>query len=347
MRFELAPISCHTSRSHLARRRILELIATGAASPLTGFMGARDYRSVLDRLRLGDGTPWPVPFTLAVTITEMATVLRHRAAALRDARGRLRAVIEATDAFVRDPREEARALYGTDDPAHRAVAHLLSRPTGTLGGRVTVLPAIDPREHQYSRPRDVRATARSERWVGLRAVAALDGSGCLEPVGGSRPALLSVPRVAVRHALGRDAFLQAIVLKNFGAREVLFEHDRADWLAVSPDLRSGGSRHRAGLDPGGAHGARAGRAQALIASAERCAPSTAAHRLQPFEEVGRKVARVLEQGPAPGPLRSRRPAVQRARAAWRGQPDDSACGRPAVIRPPSAAAARCPRPTRS
>jgi hypothetical protein len=40
----------------------------------------------------------------------------------------------------------------------------------------------------------------------------------------------------VRQAPGRDAFLQAIVLKNFGAREVVFEYDRADWLAVSPDL---------------------------------------------------------------------------------------------------------------
>lgn len=214
----------------------LELIAAGAASPLTGFMGLRDYRSVLERLRLADGTPWPVPFTLAVTIGEMAAALRDRAAAVRDGRGRLRAVIEVSDAYVRDPREEARALYGTDDPAHRAVAAVLSRPTGTLGGRVTVLPRADPREGRPSRPRDVRTAARVERWAGLRAVAALGGAGCLEAVGGVRPALLPVPRVAVRNAPGRDAFLQAIVLKNFGAREVLFEYDRADWLAVSPDF---------------------------------------------------------------------------------------------------------------
>ncbi len=42
--------------------------------------------------------------------------------------------------------------------------------------------------------------------------------------------------VAVRLAPGRDAFLQAIALKNYGALEVFFEHDRADWLAPSPDL---------------------------------------------------------------------------------------------------------------
>ena len=214
----------------------LDLVATGAASPLSGFMGLHDYRSVLDRLQLADGTPWPVPFTLAVTVGEVASVLRHRAAALRDPQGRLRAVIEVTDAFVRDPRDEARALYGTEDPAHPGVAYLSSRPTGTLGGPVHVLPPFEPRASRPAPPRDVRAMARRQKWTGLRAVATTDGAGCLEPTGGARPTLLPVPRVAVRRSPGRDAFLQAIVLKNFGAREVFFEYDRADWLAASPEV---------------------------------------------------------------------------------------------------------------
>jgi ATP sulfurylase len=209
----------------------LDLIASGAASPLSGFMGARDHRSVLERLRLANGTPWPVPFTLAVTIEQMASVLRHGAAALNDSRG-LRAVIEATDAFVRSPRDEALALYGTDDPAHRGVAHLLSRPAGTLGGRITALPLPGT----PVLPRDTRAIARQEKWAGLRAVATTNGAGCLESIGGAHPALLPVLPVAVRLSPGRDAFLQAIVLKNYGALDVFFEHDRADWVAASPDL---------------------------------------------------------------------------------------------------------------
>jgi ATP sulfurylase len=214
----------------------LELVASGAASPLSGFMGVRDYRTVLEQLRLADGTPWPVPFTLAVTVEQMASALHRGAAALVDARRRLRGVIEVTEAFVRDPREEALALHGTEDRAHRGVARLFSRPVGAIGGRISVLPSGEPRRAEAMRPREVRALARQERWTRLRGVATTDGSGCLEPSGSARPKLLPVLPVAVRLAPGRDAFLHAIVLKNYGALDVFFEHDRADWLAASPQI---------------------------------------------------------------------------------------------------------------
>src|SRR5689334_24673468 len=44
----------------------VELIAVGAASPLTGFLGSADYQRVLAEMRLADGTVWPLPYTLAV-----------------------------------------------------------------------------------------------------------------------------------------------------------------------------------------------------------------------------------------------------------------------------------------
>ena len=42
----------------------LELLATGAFSPLDRFLGQRDYERVLSEMRLGNGTLWPVPVTL-------------------------------------------------------------------------------------------------------------------------------------------------------------------------------------------------------------------------------------------------------------------------------------------
>ena len=54
----------------------LELIAIGAYSPLEGFMGEADYRTVLREMRLASGLPWTLPITLAVR--------RAAADALRD-----------------------------------------------------------------------------------------------------------------------------------------------------------------------------------------------------------------------------------------------------------------------
>lgn len=212
----------------------LELIASGAASPLTGFMGHRDYESVLRRLRLSNGTPWPVPFTLAVTLPELASALRAGAAALRDWRGRLRGTIAVADTFVRSAREEAAALYGTDDPAHPGVRYLMSRPTGVLGGPVAVLPA--PEIDGRAAPREIRATARRRRWLGVTGLATAEGMGCIEGTGDAEGVLVGTRPVALRHAPGRDALLHALVLKNHGAREVFLEYERGDWLRVTSRL---------------------------------------------------------------------------------------------------------------
>jgi sulfate adenylyltransferase len=44
-----------------------ELLLSGAFAPLRGFLGTADVTSVLQRQRLADGTPWPVPVTLDVS----------------------------------------------------------------------------------------------------------------------------------------------------------------------------------------------------------------------------------------------------------------------------------------
>src|SRR5215510_15465060 len=44
----------------------LELLATGAFSPLDRFMGQLDYQRVLDEMRLSTGQLFPLPITLPV-----------------------------------------------------------------------------------------------------------------------------------------------------------------------------------------------------------------------------------------------------------------------------------------
>jgi sulfate adenylyltransferase len=144
----------------------LELIATGAVSPLTGFLGSADYRRVVLDLRLADGTVWPLPLTLAVGDEARASVQPGAEVALRDSAGRLWAVLEVAEVFERDPLEEARHVYGTEDPAHPGVAYLLARPRTLAGGPVRVLPL--PEDLPFARhrltPRALRATIVERGW---------------------------------------------------------------------------------------------------------------------------------------------------------------------------------------
>ena len=144
----------------------LELIAIGAVSPLTGFLGSADYKNVVEDLRLTDGTVWPLPLTLAVPEGARAAVQPGFAVALHDPAGRLWGILDVTEVFERDPLHEARNVYGTEDPAHPGVAYLLSRPGTLAAGPVRVLPLPDDLPFAAHRltPRALRAEIVERGW---------------------------------------------------------------------------------------------------------------------------------------------------------------------------------------
>ena len=65
----LKDLSLHIPSISLSERQLcdLELLMNGAFSPLKGFMTSVDYESVMDRMRLQDGTVWPMPVCLDVS----------------------------------------------------------------------------------------------------------------------------------------------------------------------------------------------------------------------------------------------------------------------------------------
>ena len=48
----------------------VEMLAIGAFSPLTGFMGKEDYDSVVETMRLASGLVWSIPVTTYSPISE-------------------------------------------------------------------------------------------------------------------------------------------------------------------------------------------------------------------------------------------------------------------------------------
>lgn len=118
----------------------LEMLGTGAFSPLTGFMVQADYESVLDRMRLQDNTIWPVPVCLDIPGLTANNLEAGQSVALRDPEGFLLAVMHIEDIWKPDHKREALHVYRTDDTNHPNVEYLLKN-TGDyyIGGRLEIV----------------------------------------------------------------------------------------------------------------------------------------------------------------------------------------------------------------
>ncbi len=121
----------------------LELIAIGAFSPLEGFMGQRDYQSVLENERLPNGLPWTVPVTLAVTEEQRKAVGTSSEVALTEAQGRILAVMHLKEIFRYDRAHEAQCVLRTTSDAHPGVRYLQRVGDYCLAGPISLLERQD------------------------------------------------------------------------------------------------------------------------------------------------------------------------------------------------------------
>ncbi|GGR81731.1 sulfate adenylyltransferase [Deinococcus sedimenti] len=244
----------------------LEMLATGAYSPLTGFVGEADYLSVIERLRLADGTPWSIPITLPVD------------AAHADLSGRVVLTFDGQDVGWVDVQEaytarkawEAREVYRTEDETHPGVAALYAQGDFNLAGPVALFEV--PRGHfprHHRTPAEVREVIEARGWRStvafqtrnpihraheyLQKVALelVDGL-LLHPLVGTTkgddvPAatrvqayevllekyypqartLLSVYPAAMRYAGPREAILHALSRRNYGVTHFIVGRDHA------------------------------------------------------------------------------------------------------------------------
>ena len=245
----------------------LEMIATGAYSPLTGFVGAADYLSIIEHLRLADGTPWSLPITLPVT-PEQAAGLSGRVVLTHG--GEPVGTLDIEEKYAAQKSLEAREVYRTEEEAHPGVAALYAQGDVYLAGPVTLfeVPRGEfPRAHRT--PAEVREVIEARGWRStvafqtrnpihraheyLQKVALelVDGL-LLHPLVGQTkgddvPAetrmeayevllrgyypqertLLSVYPAAMRYAGPREAIVHALSRRNYGATHFIVGRDHA------------------------------------------------------------------------------------------------------------------------
>jgi sulfate adenylyltransferase len=144
----------------------LELLAIGAFSPLTGFMGERDFHSVCDAMKLTDGLPWSVPVTCPVDKPTAERITVGQQVALVDDAQRLLAVLTVREKYAHDKQKEAEKVYRTTDAAHPGVAVTMAQGDVCLAGPVEVLTArYDPQFPTYRlTPAQTRAAFAEKGW---------------------------------------------------------------------------------------------------------------------------------------------------------------------------------------
>ncbi|MGH3131264.1 MAG: sulfate adenylyltransferase [Gaiellaceae bacterium] len=243
----------------------LDMLASGALSPLEGFMGPDDYESVVEDMHLVSGLAWALPVCLAVDAAPAADRV-----GLADESGRLMAVLDVEDAYEYDREREAERCFRTTDVEHPGVARLFAQKPLYLSGRVTVFERAEPQFPELARdPAETRRIFAERGWkrvVGFQtrnpihraheyltkvALETVDGLLVHPLVGDTKSddvptatrvecyrvlldgyypsdrALLSAFPAAMRYAGPREAIWHAICRKNYGCSHFIVGRDHA------------------------------------------------------------------------------------------------------------------------
>ncbi len=224
----------------------LELLLSGAFSPLRGFMGSAEVESVRRDLRLADGTFWPVPITLEVTEEAAKGLGQGRSLALRDGEGVLRAVLQIDEVWRgKDPATPAGTVSvaglteGVEAPHHYDFVELRATPFGLReefarwGWRKIAAFHTGEAMHRAEHELTLAAACELEASLLVQLGVATDSwwdSGhysrirCLQAVMKAYPpgtAHLNLLPLAPREAGARDLLLNAVVAQNYGCSHFL------------------------------------------------------------------------------------------------------------------------------
>lgn len=143
----------------------LELLMVGGFAPLEGFMNEEDYISVVKKMRLKDGSLFPIPIVL--DIPDSADFEIGESIVLCDQYGNPLAVMDVSSRYAPDKEIEIEKVYGTKDMLHPGVRYVMNQMHGTyIGGKVQKLQLEarhDFKELRYT-PSELKAVFKEKGW---------------------------------------------------------------------------------------------------------------------------------------------------------------------------------------
>lgn len=144
----------------------LEMIAIGGFSPLTGFMNEADYKRVVSEMRLASGVAWSIPITLSVTEEVANSFNQGDLIRLDNPKGEFIGVLEFSEKYTYDKKQEAINVYRTDEDKHPGVKVVYDQGSVNIAGDVWLLERKDnPQFPKYQiDPAESRKMFREKGW---------------------------------------------------------------------------------------------------------------------------------------------------------------------------------------
>ncbi len=155
----------------------LVMMGIGAFTPLTGFMGKKDWKGVCAKYKMADGTFWPIPITLSCSPEFGNSLKKNEEITLVDEEsGEIMATMKVTEKYLMskaDKEFECKNVFRTLDMAeHPGVKKVMSQPDMNLAGPVKVLSeAHYPTTFKgiYMTPMQVRKMLEEKGWSKVAA----------------------------------------------------------------------------------------------------------------------------------------------------------------------------------
>lgn len=145
----------------------VEMIAIGAFSPLTGFMGKADSESAIEKMELSNGLAWGIPILLPAG-DQYDNIKTGEEIALLDKTGRVLAIMNVEEKFELDLMNLAEKCFKATDDKHPGVAAILRGGNKFIAGPLTMVnrplrnETID--EKYYLDPSETRAEFERRNW---------------------------------------------------------------------------------------------------------------------------------------------------------------------------------------